>query len=75
MRESIAIAVFQQQRSKEFMQPLFAVTDPEKAGELLKKYRGVIFPEHKYDDMKYYKRASNYFEKMRDVDLTASIVH
>ena len=66
--------MFQQQRSKEFIQPLFAVTDPEKANDLLKKYRGIMFPEQKYDEMKYYRQSAAFFDRVRDVNLTAKVV-
>jgi len=47
------------------------VADPTKAGELLKHYRSTVFPEDKFDDLKYYKMAKKTFEKMRSIDITA----
>jgi len=69
MNEAIAIAVFQQQRMKEYLQPLFALADPEKAGDLIKQYKFSIFPEDKYDDVRYHKKAAEYFERMRNTNL------
>lgn len=49
------------------MEPLFSAADPENVNKLLKQYRGLIFPENKYDDLNYIKKAKSMFEKMRDV--------
>jgi len=51
------------------MQPLFALADPEKAGDLMKQYRFMVFPEDKFDDVKYYKKAEKIFNKMRSFDM------
>jgi hypothetical protein len=65
MQESIAIKVFNDIRNKELLQPIFSVVDPSKADKLLKQYRGVLFPEERWDDLKYMKRAQKLFEKLR----------
>jgi hypothetical protein len=39
--------------------------DPSKADKLLKQYQGVLFPEERWDDLKYMKRAQKLFEKLR----------
>lgn len=57
------------------MKPLFAVADPEKAGDLCKKYRFAVFPEDKFDDLKYQKKAAAIFEKYHKVEMTAHIMH
>ena len=56
------------------MQPLFAVADPSKAGELMKKYRFIIFPEDKFDDISYHKKAEAMFEKFKATHLMGKIV-
>lgn len=66
--------MFQRQRAKEFLKPLFAVTDPAKAGDLVRQYRGYIFPEDRFDDLKYYKAAAKMFDKMRKINMTARVV-
>lgn len=55
------------------MQPLFALADPEKAGDLMKQYRFMIFPEDRFDDVKYHKKAADMFEKMRLVDMRVRV--
>ena len=61
--------MFQRQRAQEFLKPLFAVTDPKKAGELLKQFKHSIFPEDRFDDLKYHRMASKMFERMRNVNM------
>ena len=58
---------------KEYLQPLFALADPEKAGDLVKQYKFAIFPEDRYDDVKYHKKAAAIFKKMREIDLRAYV--
>jgi len=55
---------------KEFLQPLFAVVDPQKAADLMKQYRACIFPEYQYSDAVYYKKALKTFENMRKIQMT-----
>lgn len=75
MNEAIAMTLFQRQREKEFIKPLFAVADPEKAGSLAKKYQAMVYPEFKYDDLKYMRDAQKYFKKLRILNLKAKIIH
>ena len=42
--------------------------DPSKADQLLKQYRGILFPEEKYDDLKYMKKAQDMFKKLRTIN-------
>jgi len=63
----------QRQKAKEYLSPLFAVVDPMKAGELMKNYRRSVFPEDRFDDLKYYKQAKSVFEKMRGMTLKAFV--
>ena len=67
MRESIAINVFNGIRNKELLQPIFSVVDPSKADKLLKQYRAVLFPEERYDDLKFMKKAKGIFDKLRNI--------
>jgi len=50
------------------------VVDPEKAGSLLKQYRSVIFPEDRYDDVRYYRQAERIFENMKKIEMTGFVV-
>jgi hypothetical protein len=49
--------------------PIFSVVDPSKADKLLRQYRGIIFPEERYDDLKFMKKSMNIFKKLRNVVL------
>lgn len=51
------------------MAPLFAVGGPENANKLMNQYRGLLFPEEKYDAFSYMKKAKEIFEKLQNVDL------
>ena len=69
LQESIAINVFNAERNKELLQPIFSVVDPSKADKLLRQYRGILFPEERYDDLKFMKKAQNTFKKLRNLIL------
>lgn len=68
-RESIAIAEFNRQRTAQFLSAIFAVVDPKQADKLLRQYRGVAFPEERYDDIKYIKKAQELFENLRSKEI------
>jgi hypothetical protein len=69
LQESIAINIFNAHRNKELLAPIFSVVDPTKADKLLRQYRGVLFPEERWDDLKYMKKAQNAFKKLRNLVL------
>ncbi|HUU41130.1 MAG TPA: hypothetical protein VMW42_09325 [Desulfatiglandales bacterium] len=39
----------------------------------MKNYRRSVFPEDRFDDLKYYKQAKSVFEKMRGMTLKAFV--
>ena len=43
------------------------MASPEKRGEIVRKFRGLIFPEEAYDDVDYVKKAAKLFEKIKNV--------
>lgn len=53
------------------MSAIFAVVDPKSAPEAVKKFRGILFPEESFDDIKYLQKAKKMFEKLRKLDLRA----
>jgi GTP1/Obg family GTP-binding protein len=59
--------VFSRERNAEFIKPLFSVVDPEKANSLVRQYRGIIFPEEKYNDLEYVNKAREMFKKLQNV--------
>ena len=48
----------------------FYVVGPEKFDEAFKTYKGLLFPEEKYDQIAYIRKARNMFDRLRDLDLT-----
>jgi len=73
MDELLAIIAFKRERSIAFMSGVMAAVGPEQANDMLKKFRGTLFPEEEYDDIKYMKKAKDIFEKLRGVDLSATV--
>jgi len=43
--------------------------DPEQANKIIRQYRGVVFPEEKYDDIKYIKKAQEMFKMLRSKEM------
>jgi hypothetical protein len=70
IQEAMAINVFNSIRNKELLQPIFSVVDPSKADTLLRQYRGILYPEDRWDDLKYMKKAQDIFTKLRHVRLS-----
>jgi len=52
---------------------VMSAVSPDQANDMLKKFRGAIFPEEEFDDIKYMKKAKEIFEKLRGVDLSATV--
>ena len=71
IEESIAIYVINKNRTVALMSALFSIVAPEKASQLFKQYKGILFPEEKYDELDYIRKAKKYFEKIKDVVLYA----
>jgi len=44
--------------------------DPKQTNELLKDYRGVIFPEEKFDDISYLKKVKGILKNLGNVEMT-----
>ena len=63
--------VFARERSIRFLSPMFAVVSPEKADSVVRQLRGLIFPEDRYDSLRYVKKAKDMFERMRKYNFTA----
>jgi len=51
------------------MTAVFAVVDPEKSDKAVKQLRSLIFPEEKYDELKYLKMARDTFKRMQKINL------
>jgi hypothetical protein len=57
----------------QFLSSLFAVVDPKKAQDLVKQLRYSLFPEEKFDDIIYIKKAKGMFDKLRSVDFKINL--
>jgi len=53
-------------RSLKLLEALLDIADPQRVGELLKKYRGMLFPEQLHDDLRDILRSRKFFEKIRN---------
>lgn len=54
----------------EFITPLFSVVNPEKVQDLVRQYKGAIYPEHRFDDLLYVKKAKEQFERLSKINMT-----
>ena len=46
---------------------LFDVVSPDKISQLYHKYKSVLFPEEKYDELAYMKKTKKFFDKIRGI--------
>ena len=52
-----------------FMQPLLAAAGgSEGIQKMVASYRGMVFPEHKFDDAMYIKKSREIFKKLENVN-------
>jgi len=56
------------------MSGVMAAVGPDQANDMLKKFRGSVFPEEEFDDAKYLQKAKSMFEKLRGVNMAGSIL-
>lgn len=71
VEESIAIYIINRDRMITVMQALFSMVAPEKSSQLFRQFKGVVFPEEKYDEYEYIRKAKKYFDRIRNVVLIA----
>ena len=65
----IAITVFARQRNITYLAHSLAVVDPKNLDKAGKQFRGLLFPEEGYDDIKYLKKAKEVFDKVKNMNL------
>ena len=68
MEEQIALDVINRNRMIKATAAFFHVVGPENFDRLFRQYKGLIFPEEKYDEIKYIQKARRIFEKLKNVD-------
>ena len=64
--EAIAIYVINRNRSAKLFEAVIGVAAPDKVSKLFQQYKGILFPEEKYDELAYIKKSQDYMKKMRD---------
>lgn len=63
------MTAFARQRNAEYVMAILTVVDPKAADKAVKQLRSIMFPEEKYDELSYIKKAQEVFEKLRKVNL------
>jgi hypothetical protein len=72
--EAIAIYVINRNRTAKLIEALIGVAAPENVDKLYKQYKGVLFPEEKYDELAYLRKVRGMMEKLRGVTLRVAPV-
>jgi len=67
MEEYLAILEYNRQRAISFLSPIIAAESPDKREQIVRKFRGIIYPEDAYDDADYVKKAHELFDKIKDM--------
>lgn len=65
----MAITSYVQERNIIFTSSILPAVGPDQVKKVADKLRGVMFPEEKYDDLAYMKKAKEVFEKLKNVNL------
>ena len=66
------MTAYARQRNADFLKAALAVIDPKAADKAVKQLRSIMFPEEKYDELSYIKKAQEVFEKLRKVNLNVT---
>lgn len=67
--EQIAMTTYARQKNADFIKAVLVVIDPKSASKAVNQLRSMMFPEEKYDELSYMKKAQEMFEKLRKVNL------
>ena len=67
--EQIAMTAYARQRNSQFLISTLTVIDPKVADKAVRQLRSIMFPEEKYDELSYIKKAQKVLEKLRKVNL------
>ena len=68
------MTVFARRRNAEYVTATLAVVDPKTLDKAAKQLRSLMFPEEKYDELDYVKKAQEMFEKLRKLDIRIYLV-
>ena len=67
--EALAIYVINRQRTAKLIEVLIGVAAPENVNKLYRQFKGVLFPEEKYDELAYLRKVRGMMEKLRGVTI------
>lgn len=51
------------------MAACLGVVDPKSLDKAVRQFRGLLFPEEGYDELKYLKKAQDMFKRLRELDM------
>jgi len=63
------MTVYARRRNAEFVAASLAVVDPKHLDKAAKQLRSLMFPEEKYDEFEYIKKAKEIFDKFKHINL------
>lgn len=66
------MSVYARDRAITFLTPVVGVTGPERVGDVVRQLRGIVFPEDKYNDIDYARKAKDVFERLRSVRMVTT---
>jgi len=67
MEEYLAILEFNRQRAISFLGPVITAASPDQRSQIVRRFRGIVYPEDAYDDADYVKKAHELFDKIKDM--------
>ena len=70
VEEQIAMYCVNTDRNLKLIEAYFSVVAPDKFNQLVRSYKSVLFPEDKYEDIKYLIKARKHFDKLKDLKLS-----
>lgn len=62
------MAVYDREKQIQYMSPLFSIAGPDDVSRLMSLYKNCVFPDGKFNDAMYLKKAREFMTKMRSVD-------
>ncbi len=62
--------VYDREKQIQYMTPLFSIAGPDDISRLMSLYKSCVFPDGKFNDAMYLKKAREFMKKMRSVNLS-----
>lgn len=70
IEESIAIYFVNKERNEKILKALLDVAPPENRDKLYRQYKGILFPEDRYDDLAHMKKMQGMMKKLRGTTIS-----